>query len=287
MAYSLSSALYIIDLYPILNPSMKKIFLITLCLILTVTCCFAQTSKTKKKSSKTKKTTNTTKSTTTTTQPTTQSSTIATDLVPSLSSLTNVDISKGLKEALTIGANNASSLLSKPNGYLANSEVKIPLPQELEKVSNQLRSLGMGQQIDNFEKTMNQAAEKAAVEAAPIFVNAITDMSITDAKNILTGNNNAATTYLQGKCTSQLTTAFTPHVKNALDNSLATSYWKEITTYYNKLPFVTPVNTDLVQYTTGKALEGLFKMVGKEEANIRSNSSTWSTNILKGVFGAK
>ncbi len=258
--------------------TMKNTLLLSFCFVLITTFSFSQTSNKKKKSTKNTKTS--------TEQTATQSASIA-DLAPSLSSLTNVDVSTGLKEALTIGAKNASTVLNQPNGYFGNPEVRIPFPKEVEQVSTKLRSLGMGKQIDEFEKTMNQAAEKAAIEAAPIFTSAITEMSITDAKDILTGNNNAATTYLQNKCTAQLTAAFSPHIKTALDNNKATSYWKDITGYYNKLPFVTPVNTDLVKYTTDKALEGLFKVVGKEEAKIRSNPATWSTNVLKDVFGAK
>jgi len=254
---------------------MKITFILSLTLICLSTLTFGQSTK-KKTSTKAKKTTTATKTTST-----------LTDLVPSISSLTEVDVSKGLKEALTVGAKNAATALNQPNGYFGNPEVKIPFPQEVVQVSTKLRSLGMGKQVDEFEKTMNQAAEQAAVEAAPIFANAITQMTITDAKNILTGNKNAATVYLQDKCTSQLTTAFTPHVKKALDNTLATSYWKDITGYYNKLPFITPVNTDLTQYTTGKALEGLFKVVGKEETKIRDNPALWSTNVLQKVFGAK
>lgn len=262
---------------------MKHSLLFALCFVLTITLSLAQTSK-KKKSSKSKNTKTAASSEQTSTA--TKSNSIV-DLAPSLSSLTNIDVSKGLKEALTIGAKNASTVLNQTNGYFGNPEVRIPFPKEVEQVSTKLRSLGMGKQVDEFEKTMNQAAEKAAIEAAPIFTNAITDMSITDAKDILTGSNNAATTYLQNKCSNQLSAAFSPHIKTALDNNKATSYWKDITSYYNKLPFVTPVNTDLVKYTTDKALEGLFKVVAKEEAKIRSNPSTWSTNALKDVFGAK
>jgi hypothetical protein len=257
---------------------MKKTAFIILSLALLTGHGYAQT--TKKKTSKTKKTTSTSTSST-------NKSTSLVNLPTSLSSLTEVDVSKGLKEALTVGAKNAATTLNQANGYFGNPEVKIPFPQEVIQVSSKLRALGMGKQVDEFEKTMNQAAEQAAVEAAPIFVNAITQMTITDAKNILTGNKNSATVFLQDKCTSQLTAAFSPHVKKSLDNTLATSYWKDITSYYNKLPFVTPVNTDLVQYTTGKALEGLFKIVGKEETKIRDNPSLWSTNVLQQVFGAK
>ncbi len=259
---------------------MKKTILFTLALALITCFAFGQTSK-KKTSTKTKKTTST-KTTTTT-----KAASSLTSLVPTISSLSEADVSKGLKEALTAGVKTASTSLNAPNGYFLNPEVKIPFPQEVIQVSTKLRALGMGKQVDQFEQTMNAAAENAAIEAAPIFTQAITEITITDAKDILTGKKDAATTYLQTKCTSPLTTAFTPHIKTALDKTLATQYWKDLTGYYNKLPLVTPVNTDLTQYTTGKALQGLFHIVAKEEIKIRDNSSLWSTTVMQQVFGAK
>lgn len=225
--------------------------------------------------------------TTTTTSKATTSSSVLSGITSSLSSLSQQDVSAGLKEALTIGVKTAATSLNQPNGYFGNPEVKIPFPPEVSQVATKLRDLGMGTQVDAFEKSMNKAAEDAAVVAAPIFTNAITSMTITDAKDILLGNHNAATSYLQAKCTSQLATAFTPHIQTALNNNQATTYWKDLTGYYNKLPFVKPVNTDLVQYTTGKALDGLFHLVGQQETKIRENPAFRSTDILKQVFGAK
>ncbi len=194
------------------------------------------------------------------------------------------EIAKGLKEALTIGAQNASSQLNKEDGFLKNLKVRIPFPEDVQRVATKLRSMGMGSKIDQFELTLNRAAEGAAKEAAPIFVNAITSMSITDAKNILTGSNNAATTYLQGKTSTQLATAFSPHIKKALDATTATRLWTEITTTYNKLPLVKKVNTNLTQYTTDKALKGLFTVVADEELKIRQDPAARVTDLLKKVF---
>ena len=292
---------------------MKKILLFSFAIVLLAQISYGQTKKTTTKAKTTAKpaaktttpvktTTATTKTTTTTVAPktnsltststtTTTSSTssggLLSGVTTALSSLSQQDVSAGLKEALTAGVKTAATSLNQPNGYFGNPAVKIPFPPEVSQVSTKLRELGMGSEVDSFEKSMNNAAEDAAVEAAPIFTNAITSMSITDAKNVLLGGNNAATTYLQTTCTPQLTTAFTPHIKTALDNNMATSYWTKLTGYYNKLPFVTPVNTDLVQYTTGKALSGLFLMVGQEETKIRQNASFRSTDILQKVFGAK
>jgi hypothetical protein len=259
---------------------------------------FAQT---KKKTTTTKKTTTpakTTKSvtatkpkTTTTTKsvvPTNLSSVASTisSATSSISQLSDSDIISGLKEALSLGAKNASSQLNALDGFNKNLKVRIPFPSEAQMVADKLREYGMGKQIDDFEVTLNRAAEQAAKDAAPIFVNAITQMNITDAKNILQGSSNGATTYLQGKTTDALTTAFSPTIKAALGNTLATSKWTEITSLYNKIPFTSPVETDLTKYTTNLALKGLFTVVGDEEKKIRENPVARTSEILQKVFGS-
>jgi hypothetical protein len=135
--------------------------------------------------------------------------TVATAAAP----LTESDIARGLKEALTVGSRNAASQLNKQDGFLLNPKVRIPFPEDAQRVATKLRELGFGKKVDQFELTLNRAAEDAAKEAAPIFVNAITSMTITDAKNILTGPDNAATTYLQGRTSDPLAQAFSPHIK--------------------------------------------------------------------------
>lgn len=235
--------------------------------------------------SQTKKKSTTSKTTTKTTTKTTSIISAASSVV-GVNSLSEADISKGLKEALTIGANNASTQLNALDGFNKNSLIRIPFPPEVSQVATKLRDMGMGGKVDEFELTLNRAAEKAAIDAAPIFANAITQMSITDAKNILTGSNNAATTYLQSKTTDALVAAFSPTIKNALGSSLATSKWTEITTIYNKLPFVTAVETDLTKYTTNRALAGLFTVLAGEEKKIRENPVARTTDILKKVFGS-
>jgi hypothetical protein len=199
--------------------------------------------------------------------------------------LTTTDIIKGLKEALTVGTSNAVTKLNKPGGYFTNSLLKIKFPKEAEQVALKLRSLGMNKLVDDFEKSMNTAAEKASIKAKPIFVNAITSMSITDAKGILTGGNNAATTYFKSKTQRALKSAFRPEISKGLNAVNATKYWSDITSTYNRLPMVTKVNTDLASYVTDKALDGLFYKVAQEELKIRENPSARVSEILRKVFG--
>lgn len=201
--------------------------------------------------------------------------------------LTESEIAEGLKEALKVGSNNASSQLSALDGFNKNSLIRIPFPKDAQIVADKLRQMGFGKKVDEFELTLNRAAEKASKDAASIFVNAITSMTITDAKNILQGSNNAATTYLKGKTSDQLKTAFKPHIEAALNSTYATSKWKELTTLYNKIPMVKPVNTDLVGYTNDKAITGMFTVVEQEETKIRQDPAARVNDLLKKVFGNK
>lgn len=196
------------------------------------------------------------------------------------------DMTKALKEALETGAGNAVSYLNKPGGYLDNARFKIPFPQDAQNVANKARQLGMGKQVDEFVERMNRGAEDAAAAAKPIFINAISSMSLTDGKNILLGANDAATQYFKVKTTNDLTAAFAPSIKAALDKMEATKYWAQITTRYNKLPMVKPVQTDLVKYTTGKALDGLFMKMADEEKDLRSKlgSVSGASSVMKSVF---
>jgi hypothetical protein len=201
--------------------------------------------------------------------------------------LSESDIASGLKEALNIGAKNASSQLNAIDGFNKNLKVRIPFPEDAQRVATKLRELGFGKKVDEFELTLNRAAEQAAKEAAPIFVNAITSMSITDAKNILMGSDSSATSYLRTKTSTPLATAFSPHIKKALDATTATKKWTELATLYNRIPLVNKVETDLVKYTTSKALKGLFTVVADEELKIRKDPAARVTDLLKRVFGSK
>lgn len=199
--------------------------------------------------------------------------------------LTTAEIVRGLKEALTVGTGNAVADLNRPGAYFTNNILKIKFPNEAENVASKLRSLGMNKLVDDFERSMNTAAESASIKAKPIFVNAIKSMTINDAKGILTGGKNAATTYFKSKTQNALTSAFRPEISKALNAVNATKYWSDITSTYNKLPMVTKVNTDLASYVTNKALDGLFYEVAQEELKIRENPSARVSEILRKVFG--
>lgn len=199
--------------------------------------------------------------------------------------LTEGEVSNGLKEALKVGIRNAVTQTSAENGYYGNALIKIPFPEEAERVKSTLTDLGFGSLVQNFEESMNHAAEQASVQATNIFVDAITQMSITDAMGILGGADDAATQYLKRTTEPQLVNSFNPIIKTALDNGDVTKYWEQITTKYNQIPFVTKVNTDLTGYVTQAAIDGLFTMVAQEEKDIRENPEARVTSILKRVFG--
>lgn len=199
-------------------------------------------------------------------------------------SLTNDEVVRGLKQALEIGAKNSTGLASKVDGYYKNPAIFIPFPPEAIKVKEKVEALGMGSQVEKFEMTMNRAAETAAKEAAPIFINAITSMTIADGFAILKGGDNAATNYLIDKTSSHLKVKFNPVVKNAINQVQVTKYWNPIISTYNKIPFVDKMNPDLDDYITTKAMDGLFLMIEKEEKKIRTNPMARVTDLLKKVF---
>lgn len=222
----------------------------------------------------------------TTTSTTTPKSTSTTSSPVNLGSLTSTQISSGLKEALSLGVNEGVKKLGVTDGFLKNEAVKILMPEKLRKVDTTLRSLGLGSLADEGVKLLNRAAEDAVTEAAPIFTNAITSMTITDAKNILLGSDNAATNYLQTKTQTQLFTAFQPKVKASLGKVGADSVWKSIITKYNTLTGQS-VTTDLNNYVTTETINGVFKMVAEKEGGIRNTPAMRTTSILQKVFGAQ
>lgn len=200
--------------------------------------------------------------------------------------LSESEIVGGLKQALEVGTGNAVGILNKTDGYFKDPLVKIAFPAEAQRAADKLRDLGMNKLVDDFVVTLNRGAEKAAKEAGPIFVGAIKEMTFQDARQILQGPDNAATEYFKGKTTPALTSKFSPVIKNTLDQVNATKYWGDITGVYNKIPFVNKVDTDLVSYTTGKALSGLFLKLQGEEKKIRTNPAARVTDLLKKVFGS-
>ena len=200
-------------------------------------------------------------------------------------SLSNDEVVNGLREALTVGTSNSASKASAMDGYFKNPAIKIPFPKEAQQMETTLKSLGMTNQVNEFVKTLNRAAEEAAKDAAPIFINAIKSMSISDGFTILKGEDNAATKYLQDKTTTDLTAQFQPVVAAALKKVQVTKYWKPLFTKYNKVPGVKRVNPNLEQYVTAKAIEGLFKLVAEEEFKIRKDPGARISDLLKKVFG--
>jgi hypothetical protein len=196
----------------------------------------------------------------------------------------SLDISGGLKEALNNGINKQVVKLAAVDGFFKNEAVKILLPDELKKVDKTLRDIGMSKLADDGLRVLNRAAEDAVKEATPIFVDAIRRMSFNDAKNILMGNENAATAYLQSSTTNALYVKFNPVIKNSFAKVGADKVWTNIITKYNSVPLVKKVNPDLTDYTTNKALEGVFKMIAVEEKNIRTDLSSRSSDLLQKVF---
>jgi len=202
-------------------------------------------------------------------------------------SLSNDEIVAGLKEALSVGAQNSASKLSAADGFFANAAIKVLMPEEAKKVESTLRSVGMGKLVDDAILSMNRAAEEASKSAAPIFVNAIKQMSFQDALGILKGNDTAATSYLKGKTITPLTGSFKPVIEDALEKTNATKYWNSLAEAYNKLPTTfKKLNTDLPGYVTDKALSGLFYQVAQEEQKIRKDPAARVTDVLKKVFGS-
>jgi hypothetical protein len=199
-------------------------------------------------------------------------------------SLTNDEIVQGLKEALNVGVDKASSKASQIGGFNKNKLIRIPFPEEAKKMEEKLRLIGMSDQINNFETSLNRAAETAAKAAAPIFLSAIKSMNVKDGLTILQGENSAATNYLNQTTSDSLYKAFKPVVQKAIKSAKVTQFWNPLALRYNKIPLTTKVNPDLEDYTTKKAIEGIFKLLAKEEKEIREQPNARVTDLLKKVF---
>jgi hypothetical protein len=197
--------------------------------------------------------------------------------------LSNDDIVAGLKEALVTGSQKGSNALSQVDGFFANAALKILLPPEAQKVETTLRKVGMGKLVDDAVLSMNRAAEDACKSAAPVFANAIKQMSFQDALGILKGGDTAATGYLRSKTSTDLTNAFKPIIDQSLVKVDATKYWNTLVTTYNKFS-LQKLNPDLSAYVTDKALNGIFYQVAIEEKNIRKDPVARTSEILKKVF---
>jgi hypothetical protein len=198
--------------------------------------------------------------------------------------LSQADIGNGLRQALDKGVTQEVSKLSTTDGFFRNEAVKILLPQELQDVDSGLRKIGLGSVADEGLKLLNRAAEEATKEALPIFVDAVKDITFADAKNILLGDQRAATSYLESKTQKELYDKFSPVIDNNLGKVGATKLWSDAISRYNQIPLLNDVNPDLRDYVTQKALEGVFKMIAKEEVQIRTQVNERTTDLLKRVF---
>lgn len=214
---------------------------------------------------------------------TTDSKTTASATTNSPSSL---EIGDALKQALTQGTGKSSDKLSAVDGFFKDAEVKILFPPEAQKAEKTLRSLGLNKLCDNVILSLNRAAESAAKEAKPIFIDAIKQMTLQDVTNILLGSQDAATQYFKRTTTLQLSAKFKPVVQVNLDKAGATKFYAQAATQYNRVPLVmNKINPDISDYVTQKAIEGLFLEIAKEELNIRQNIGARSTPLMQKVFG--
>jgi hypothetical protein len=204
------------------------------------------------------------------------------------SGITENEAGQGIKEALLQGVTTAVLNLNKTDGFFGSEFYKMLLPEDAKKVEKTLRSLGMGAQVDKAILSINRGAEDAVAFAKPIFIDAIKEMTLTDALNIIRGDKDEATKYFKKKTQDKLIVAFSPSVKSSLDKVDATKHYGDIINSYNKLPTTfKKVNPDLTSYVVGKAVDALFDQVAKEEANIRANPMARTSDILKKVFGGK
>lgn len=198
--------------------------------------------------------------------------------------ITQEQIGNGLRAALDKGITKQVSKLTAENGFYNNELVKILLPEELKKVDEGLRKIGLGNLADKGLQAINSAASDAVKTATPIFVDAVKQITFEDAKNILLGENNAATSYLQNKTNEALYSSFNPVIKNSFSKVGADQIWSNLINKYNSIPFVNKVNPDLTDYVTKQALEGVYTMIAVEEKDIRKNAASRTTTLLKQVF---
>ncbi|MFN0107274.1 MAG: DUF4197 domain-containing protein [Blastocatellia bacterium] len=201
--------------------------------------------------------------------------------------LSDSKIIRGLKEALQIGTGNAINLTGRLDGFFKNAAIKILLPKQLSTVGKGLRAIGQGRMVDEFVMSMNRAAEKAAPEARKIFLDALKQMTFDDARKILFGNDTAATEYFKGKTSDKITTAFQPIISRSMDEVGATKQYKDLLARFKDIPFAKTQSLDIDSYVVGKALDGLFFMVGEEEKKIRKDPLARVTSVLKDVFGKR
>lgn len=196
----------------------------------------------------------------------------------------NADIALGLRQALDFGIDKQVTKLTQKDGFFKNELVKILLPEELQRVDKTLRNIGLSKLADEGLKVLNRAAEDAVKEATPIFVNTVKGITFNDAKNILLGNDDAATQYLSIRTQTELYNKFKPVIDKSFSKVGADQIWTNLINRYNQLPLTSDVNPDLTDYVTNEALKGVYKMIAVEEKEIRNKISSRTTDLLKKVF---
>jgi hypothetical protein len=203
------------------------------------------------------------------------------------SSVTEAEAGGGVKEALNNGISSAVSFLNKPDAFFKNDLYKVLLPPDAKKMEKTLRDIGMGKMADDAIEAINRGAEDAVGFAAPIFVDAIKQMTVTDALKLVTGGKNSITEFFKAKTSAKLKEAFMPVINESLKKTNATKYYGDAVARYNKVPLVKKMNPDLADHVAEKTLFALFDRIGVEEANIRSNPAARTSDLLKKVFGGK
>jgi hypothetical protein len=194
------------------------------------------------------------------------------------------EIGTALKQALQQGTTKSAAQLSAVDGYFGNAAVKILFPPQAQKAEKMLRKIGLNKLCDDVVLSMNRAAEDAAIQAKPIFINAIRQMTLQDVTNILLGSPDAATQYFKRATTADLFAKFRPVIQNSLDKVGATKYYVDAANAYNKVPFVSKIDPDITDYATQKAIDGLFIEIAAQELIIRQNIGARPTPLLKKVF---
>lgn len=203
------------------------------------------------------------------------------------STLPEVKVDAGLKQALQVATEKSVSLTGRPNGYFSNQAIKILMPEKLQTVESGLRMVGYGPQVDQFVLSMNRAAEQAAPAAQKIFIDAITGMTFDDAKKILSGGNTSATEFFKAKTTDHLTAAFRPVVDKTMAQTGVVQQYHALLGRFDAIPFVQSQTFDIDGYVVGKALDGLFHVIGEQETLIRTNPTARTTELLREVFATK
>lgn len=207
-------------------------------------------------------------------------------LADSLDAVSSKDAASGLRAALSQGVDKAIGLLGAPNGFLGNAKYAIPLPPALEKADRALRIIGLSGDADELKAAMNHAAEAAVADARPVFKQAVQRMTVTDAKNILTGGETSATDYFRKATRAQLTARFKPIVARSTARMKLGALYDQYAGKAAQVGLIRAEDANLNDYVTGRALDSLFDAIGEEERAIRKDPMGQASSLIKKVFGA-